>query len=186
MDDPEIQELILDLTDSCQCRGVVVIPLKATREMRQKTSLLFTYFIQEIGNYTVDEVIAKLVDQMIQANEDVLYRNHSYVTLIRFMEEQVDKQLTRKDFCLLLHMSPTALQQMCLKYAGMSAMRLFAKVKYREAERLLIETSLSIKEISEKLGFKNSKHFSTYFRKQKGKTPSQVRKERGASIYERR
>ena len=178
--DPEVQELSLDLTDYCEGRSEIVIPLKVTRLMRQATALVFTYYVKKTKNYAVDEVLSKLVEQVIKVNEEMLCSAFSYVMVIRYIKKHVYQTLAINDFCLALHMSPTTLQRVCQQYTGKSVIRLFMEYKCWEAERLLVETTLPVQEISEKLGFKNSKHFSTFFKRHTGSTPLKVRKEKGS------
>ena len=73
-------------------------------------------------------------------------------------------------------MSEASLNRMCKEQAGVPPMLLFRKIQCNEAERLMRETSFKIREISELIGFKNSSHFSTMFRKVVGMSPLDKRK----------
>jgi len=48
-------------------------------------------------------------------------------------------------------------------------------VKLRKAARLLLESNQPVSDIAFLSGFQNSKHFSTAFKKQFGKTPTDYR-----------
>ena len=58
-------------------------------------------------------------------------------------------------------------------------------LKIKEAEFLLKTSNLSIREISDYLGFSNQLYFSTVYKKHMGETPSQTRKKRAASPISR-
>lgn len=61
---------------------------------------------------------------------------------------------------------------------GKTVFGFWAEVKMEEAQKLLSETYMEIKEISEYVGYKNPQHFSTAFKRTYGITPSQFRKDR--------
>ncbi|MEM0938187.1 MAG: AraC family transcriptional regulator [Bacteroidota bacterium] len=48
------------------------------------------------------------------------------------------------------------------------------RLKMQEAKNLLLSTELSISEISDEVGYKNPRHFSTAFKRHFGKSPSQL------------
>ena len=55
-------------------------------------------------------------------------------------------------------------------------------LKMKDATELLMHTDLSIGEIAEKLGYKNQLYFSTAYKKQTGKAPSEARKTKNSKI----
>ena len=144
------------------------IPLRVTKELQQITQLLFSYYLHGKFTYSVDKVIYSLVDQIIKLNSASLIANHYFVLLLKFMEENITSPLRISDFCKVIHLSESSLNRLCHKHAGTTAMRLFRKMQCWEAERLLADTSLTIQEISERMGFKSSKSFSTMYRRNEG------------------
>jgi AraC family transcriptional regulator len=68
--------------------------------------------------------------------------------------------------------------------AGQSIGRFIAASRLRRAERLLIETTLPLKEIAYRLGFANSATFSTAFRNEMGVPPGAYRERRLAGFAE--
>jgi AraC family transcriptional regulator len=65
---------------------------------------------------------------------------------------------------------------------GRSIGRFIAASRLRRAERILIETTLPLKEIAYRLGFANSATFSTAFRNEMGVPPGTYREQRLASF----
>lgn len=61
------------------------------------------------------------------------------------------------------------------KQYGISPKQFQLQSKINEAERLLVGTSLTITDIAMELGFASSQHFSTQFKKQTGRTPTEWR-----------
>jgi YesN/AraC family two-component response regulator len=50
------------------------------------------------------------------------------------------------------------------------------------AKKLLVDTSLSVKQISDKLCFSDEYYFSNIFKKKTGQTPSQYRSLQGSPV----
>lgn len=76
-----------------------------------------------------------------------------------------------------LHTTPQNLNHICQKCRQQSASELIATYIVSEAKRLLFYTDKTVSEIGYALGFKDNSHFTKYFKKRVGKTPSRYRKE---------
>jgi ligand-binding sensor domain-containing protein/signal transduction histidine kinase/DNA-binding response OmpR family regulator len=72
-------------------------------------------------------------------------------------------------------MSRSVLYRKLKALTGNSIQDFVRVVKLRKAARLLLESDQPISEIAFQSGFSNSKHFSTAFKRQFGKTPSEYR-----------
>lgn len=70
-----------------------------------------------------------------------------------------------------VNVSAKYLSSICREVEGKSARTLIAESVIQEASRLLQNPELSIKEISDRLGFVNQSHFGTYFKRQTGYSP---------------
>jgi ligand-binding sensor domain-containing protein/signal transduction histidine kinase/DNA-binding response OmpR family regulator len=77
--------------------------------------------------------------------------------------------------CREMAMSRSVLYRKIKALTGNSIQDFVRIVKLRKASRLLTDPSLSIADIAFQSGFANTKHFSTAFKKQFGKTPSEFR-----------
>ncbi|WP_316738484.1 helix-turn-helix domain-containing protein [Pedobacter aquatilis] len=74
-----------------------------------------------------------------------------------------------------LNISPSKLERLCKQNSGLSPSAYLLRRILREAEHLLADSSMQIKEISYSLGFAQQSHFTQYFRLYKGKSPGQFR-----------
>lgn len=74
-----------------------------------------------------------------------------------------------------LHITPNYLNIRSKKVVGITASHVIQQRIILEAERLLITTDLSIKEIAFELGFHDTGYFNHYFKKWRKKTPGQFR-----------
>ena len=98
------------------------------------------------------------------------------IKIIRLIEDDADSDIL--DVAKLsreVAMSRSVLYRKLKALTGNSIQDFVRIVKLRKAARILLETDLPITEISFQAGFSNSKHFSTTFKKQFGKTPSEYR-----------
>lgn len=75
-----------------------------------------------------------------------------------------------------LHITPKYLSAICREVEGRSASSLISETVIQEAVTLLRDPSLTVKEISERLGFANQSHFGTFFKRHTGHSP--IRDER--------
>ncbi len=63
------------------------------------------------------------------------------------------------------------------RHTGMTPLCYHHRVRCAKAKDLLTETSLSVSQVGESVGFVSSSHFSHIFRKTEGCTPSEYRKQ---------
>jgi AraC-like DNA-binding protein len=81
-----------------------------------------------------------------------------------------------KDFAEKLNISPDHLNKSIKLLTGKTAKELIQSKVSTEAKRLLYFSDLSNKEIAFQLGFREPSHFSTFFKKCTGQSPSEYRK----------
>lgn len=123
-------------------------------------------------------------------------------TFVRFTEKDKNEPITNRDEEFLSKMNKLILEnlsssELSVKYIteqiGMSRTVLYAKLKalanigvndyinqirIEKASQLLLNTELTIAEISDSVGFEYQKYFSTLFKQIKGMPPSQYRQEK--------
>ncbi len=69
------------------------------------------------------------------------------------------------------------LNRLFLRQTGATVHRYLLNVRIEEAKKLLMNTDLPLSDIAEQTGFNSSAHFSSYFRKTSGTSPSEYRKD---------
>lgn len=187
---PQKNTQVLEIAlDAMQCKNLVSqsIPLKVTERIQQFTTLLFAYYtlyVQTGIDAPVDQAALLLVELILNSNRDRLCIDEDYAAMLHFMEKNVHQSLTIDDFCLDLHISRASLNRLSKKHSELSVMKLFRNYKCKTAERLLLESSFTIQEISQMLGFKDTSHFIKIFKKIKGVTPLTFRRGSGGIVNE--
>lgn len=107
-------------------------------------------------------------------NEHGAMRKHfdSFMTLL-MNSNQVERKVNW--YAAQLCITPKYLNMICQSTVGQSPSALIEKELSQRAIQMLIDSSVSIKEISQQLGFNNQSHFGTFMRRVAGKSPQQIR-----------
>ncbi len=95
--------------------------------------------------------------------------------IMRLFQSKVSESFSINEIAHALNMSASTLTRKCAQSLGMSPKRAFMVSKMQRAKVLLQSTSMSIKEISEFLRFKDQYHFSKVFKRLEGHPPSELR-----------
>lgn len=83
-----------------------------------------------------------------------------------------------QDYAKLLYKSPKTLSNLFPKYTDKSPLMVINDRLLLEAKRLLVYSKKTANDIAYELGYKDPGHFSKFFKKHVGMTPSNYRKER--------
>ena len=96
--------------------------------------------------------------------------------IISFLNENVHRKLSLDDICEKMHYSRSFLCKVFKMETKETIFSYFNRLKMDEAKKMLAETSLSISDISYRLGFDEVKYFDYFFKKYEGVTPSKFRR----------
>lgn len=109
-----------------------------------------------------------------QINED-----NSGICILRDFKDLVEEKFNDwhkvKDYASEIHISPKHLSQTVKNLTGKVAKDHIQDRIILEAKRLLMHTAMSIKEIAYNVGFEEPLHFSSFFKKNTGLSPSVFR-----------
>jgi len=127
-----------------------------------------------------DDYIEKPVDmdKFHKTIERVLAGSHGVGKMERaknFLKDNYDKKVGLADISQELCLSPKYLSRIFKEKTGMGFSDYRLKIKMEMAGELLATTSLSVQELSDKLGYKNLESFVRMFKKMTGETPTGYR-----------
>ena len=93
----------------------------------------------------------------------------------RYISEHYSQWLTLEDAAGLVHMEKTYFSKRFKALTGFGFLDYLTQTRLRAAESLLVETELTIGNISETCGFSGSNYFADVFRRYHGISPSEYR-----------
>jgi len=95
---------------------------------------------------------------------------------LKYIETYYCSNITIKDICDAIYISPPYLQKIFLESVGKTPYQYIMECRHRKAKEMLETTDDSIEEIARQCGFVNSSHFSTTFKQKEGVSPLVYRK----------
>ncbi len=143
--------------------------------MRQLLHLLSIEILLRLERYLLDENRAS-EDLSSAGKAEVMLGNATSAQVIynrftRLLEKTSAKLRPVGWWASQLNISAKYLGAICREVEGRSARELIADSIIQEAIHLLQNTQLTVKEISERLGFQNQSHFGTFFKRHTGHSP---------------
>ena len=139
--------------------------------------------IRELPKYTREKLDAyaaflPLIAEYIEAN-DLLSDNEMTVgQLVKtYVKNNLSKKITLKELSFMLHCSTVTLTEHFKKEYGITIMKYVMQKRMEKAERLLLHSELSVREISEECGFPDIEYFSRCFKSYHGSSPMTWRKQ---------
>ena len=100
-----------------------------------------------------------------------------FADLFRLIAEQPSRKLSTREAAAYVRMSPYHFCRRFKAYSGRTFVDFLNLYRVNEAERLLRDTTLTVTEIAEQVGFCNIHYFDRVFRTYKQRAPSSLRSE---------
>lgn len=95
---------------------------------------------------------------------------------VKFIETYFSSNITIKDVCEAVYISPSHLQKIFLQHMGITPYQYIIECRHRKAKEMLQNTSYTIEKVALLCGFVNSAHFSTVFKQREGISPLSYKK----------
>lgn len=132
-------------------------------------SFLRTMFLMICGELVRDK-------KVVTDNEFSTIRDKEiFNQFLQLLGKQTQKRQRVSFYANSLNITPKYLSTVCKKVSSKNPMRWITESVMEDCYMLLKDTDLSVKEISNRLGFPNSSFFGQYFREQAGVTPIEYR-----------
>jgi len=96
--------------------------------------------------------------------------------VVRFVDRHYDRRLTLEELSARFYLSPSHLSRAFRESTGLTFVCYLNRLRIGEAQALLENTSCSVSEIAERVGFGNLTHFGRTFKNATGFSPLQYRK----------
>lgn len=126
-------------------------------------------------NLIIDRILQKLNEFEEQDKVDDLMKNATLRKVLRYMDQNYQSGLSLDQVAGVARMTPSYFSTYFKKATGENYLVFATRMKIEKAKELLQNASIHIYEVSEKVGFDDSKYFSRQFHKLTGLTPKQYR-----------
>ena len=158
-----------------------------TDEQAEEVCRIFECILTEKKNQETvnNELIAiKIVELLILGErlfeqEQSLEANQPFIESIRRFVDMLDKYFSKehsvKFYAEQLAMHPNHLNALIKKHTGLSAKESIQNRMLLEIKHLLHSTKLSIKQISDQMGFRDPNYFTTFFKRAENLSPGNYR-----------
>ena len=161
-------------------------------EKEKKHFSMMLYFFEEdfsIKDQLQGEMLRSLLKRLLILSTRMIKKELSQPDItnvqldtIRQYNLLVEKHFREKhqvrDYADLLFKSPKTLSNLFHKYGDKTPLMMIHERILLEARRLLMYSDKTVEEIAYTLGYKDSGHFSKFFKKQEGLSPSLFKKEK--------
>ena len=138
-------------------------------------------FSEEIVKNSISNIILLCVKEFSDSKDDLTYTNDADSGEIRiavakqYIKDNKNRFLTCKDVAEQCHFNEKYLGRLFKNATGRTLLEYIHAEKVKEAESLLSDKNMSLKDVSEALGFANEYYFNSFFRRNCGITPGQFR-----------
>lgn len=124
------------------------------------------------------KIVVKPTHVVTRRSTDILsIRDADVSEALAFIRKSCYEPITVEDVVKAVSVSRRVLEKRFRKVLNRSVLQEIRRARTDAAARMLIETEMSIAQISEKLGYTETAHLSRYFHKEKGLSPIAFRKQ---------
>lgn len=148
---------------------------------REALRLQITDYILKPVNYEefgtcIDNLKIALFRRQSSKTED-LQEERTITGLTRYMQEHLAEEVSLSVLAEEFHLSAQYISQLFKNEIGVGFLTYLTNIRMEQAKKLLLSTSLSVAEVSEKSGYGDYRVFTKVFKKSEGVTPSQYRRD---------
>lgn len=130
---------------------------------------------EEFGN-CIDHLKIHLYEQKTNYKEN---QNEQRVitNMTRYLQEHLDEEISLIILSEKFHLNPQYISQLFKNEIGVNFLAYLTNIRIEKAKKLLLNTSLSITQIAQEVGYLDYRVFTKVFKKNEGMTPSQYKHE---------
>lgn len=154
--------------------GIELFELEENKMLYDQIFELKTF--KDTENWLKNEFIDPMTDK-VNARADAQYKNISD-NIIHIIHHEFESELTLDEIARRLHYNPNYLSSIFKKEMGISFSEYVSSYRHHMAKSWLAETDMAVKDIAEKLKYKNSQNFIRSFKKLEGITPGNYRQQK--------
>lgn len=124
-----------------------------------------------IDNLKISMFESRTTDEAAALEESTI------IGIVRYMQEHLAEEISLNVLSEEFHLSAQYISQLFKSEIGVNFLAYLTNIRMEKAKKLLLSTTFSIAEISEKCGYGDYRVFTKVFKKTEGITPSQYRRD---------
>jgi AraC-like DNA-binding protein len=162
-------------------RGLHRLSVVGDSELQQTFWALADHLVTERPRPCITTVglictlLGLVVERLGQSSEATAAQTDVAQQIRRFLLTHVDEQLSIGEVAREVGMSPTRAKQAFHRTYGCGIISYFNQLKIWQAKRLLCDPTLTVDQVSRKLGFSSSSYFNRVFHRFTGESPTDYR-----------
>ncbi len=148
----------------------------AERYVLRREHKFYEAFMKDLASLFLLELLAIYERQRQDFPQDVSRKQQHYMDFIFLLKEHCDDRWCVEDYARAMNITPRYLTKICQSLSGESAVNCINRYTVDQMCIRLLSTSASVLEISEQMNFQNMSYFIALFKRYKGCTPQQYRR----------
>lgn len=137
---------------------------------------------QELANLVSDQLMYTNIRVLqhsarVQVAERIGMRHPKLSEILALMETNLEEPLRPGDLAKTVNISTRQLERLFRRYLSATPKKYYMDMRLQRAQHLLLQTKMSVTEVSVACGFNSSSHFSRLFRQRYGMSPHRLRGE---------
>lgn len=172
-----IETALLQLTNNILRLGQL---LGADYEIFQNNRHIYTDLLNTDDPKKIHDLLyAGLILPIVETVKDKTGRELRSLSekIVHIVHQQFDQDISLESIADELHYNPNYLSSVFKKEFGSNFGDFLQNYRLEMAKKWLLETELTVKEISQRLKYNNPQNFIRFFKKKLGQTPGEFRKE---------
>ncbi len=164
--------LVNEFVQLGQLLGVNITQFEELKQIYVK--VLYTYHPQELEQLLLEQ----FVQPITKSSQEITEQEFKSLSekMIHIIYSEYDRDLSLDMVADRLHYNPNYLSNVFKKETGENFGDFIQNYRLEIAKKWLTETTLSVKEIAERLKYRNSQNFIRFFKKKESVTPGEYRK----------
>ena len=173
---------VLDMPVSIALRHSEMLYFEICRLMLERTGKFPKENVFFNRTWSKDNVFQQLQEVLHEAASDAQVlinagkrRSSVIIAAVNYVEQHYTENISLKQMAEDIFVSPPYLSNLFKEKMGVNVTAYIHEVRIEKSKKLLLDSTWSIQQIAEQVGYRNEKHFMQMFKKICGMTPSQFR-----------